>query len=592
MDGLSRETFQRCYQLLRRCEEFDELESLRVVFGSAELAPFRDRLPEGNNIRERIERAVDFLMRQRLSDGRSALVLFLAELRDRYDPQDERHPLLEELRGIVERELGSEDVPDGQPFAYVLAPHDDHESHGVVKLIMDAARAAHVTPLVDTPRGADNIKYFLKADIVVVLVVPGDPELMFSCSLAMLFARQILLLAYKRDHDQARAMLSGAKMLLCPLAPGYDDKFKQSIVDEIQRLRANPEEERLFHKALPEPLRNALRDPTRLAPAETHRAGQQQLDQIVEILAGLTRQVEQLQAGMTSNQSQQVDVLRSQLSDMIAEYRAAEVQVDKVRDALSAVVRDRDAVVQQIRVVARALESERTRISGPRNAVSQVFVPAALIVPGPPPPGSEAQRLQAERFVKAFYMDVTPVTNVEFARFVRETGYRTIYERSPEPQERTWRQPEGPGSSTEGREDHPVVWVCREDALAYAKWAGRRLPTRLEWERAMRGVAGYTWPWGEEFDLARCNLESTGTTPVAAYPTGASPAGCLDMIGNVWEWLADELPDGRLMLMGGSWAEPVQKMRVGYKQLIVCGDGADGATGFRCAMDVPEPDSR
>jgi formylglycine-generating enzyme len=192
--------------------------------------------------------------------------------------------------------------------------------------------------------------------------------------------------------------------------------------------------------------------------------------------------------------------------------------------------------------------------------------------------------------VEGFWIDPHPVTNAEFCRFVRATGYVTASERAPDPAMypdadpaflvpgslvftkpdgpvdlrdyrawwayipgADWRHPEGPESHIENRPDHPVVHVTFEDVTAYAAWAGKALPTEAEWEFAARGgLLDATYAWGEEFapggramaniwqgrfpweNLADDGYE--GTSPVGAFP--ANGYGLYDMIGNVWEWTA------------------------------------------------------
>ncbi len=197
--------------------------------------------------------------------------------------------------------------------------------------------------------------------------------------------------------------------------------------------------------------------------------------------------------------------------------------------------------------------------------------------------------------VDGFFIDATELTNADFARFVEATGYVTTAER-PAPETNApgslvftktatrvplddwsqwwrwqpgacWRRPQGPGSSIEGRERFPVVHLSWDDAAAYAKWAGKRLPTEAEWELAARGgLAGKRFAWGDELAPggdARANtwqgdfptLDTAtdghaGLAPVGSYaPNGY---GLYDVAGNAWEWVADWYrPDAYVALAAG-----------------------------------------
>ena len=134
-------------------------------------------------------------------------------------------------------------------------------------------------------------------------------------------------------------------------------------------------------------------------------------------------------------------------------------------------------------------------------------------------------------YLDAFYIDKYEVTNAEYARFLDATG------RTPPVfwNDELYNQPR-----------QAVMAVSWEDAAAYARWAGKRLPTEAEWEKAARGTDGRFWPWGNEWDPSKLNANDVGavdgyvyTAPVGSYPQGASPYGVQDMAGNVWEWVAD-----------------------------------------------------
>jgi len=195
--------------------------------------------------------------------------------------------------------------------------------------------------------------------------------------------------------------------------------------------------------------------------------------------------------------------------------------------------------------------------------------------------------------VPSFYMDKTEVTNGQFKQFLDATGYRP---RWPENFLKHWQN----GTYPEGTERHPVVWVSLEDAKAYAKWAGKRLPTEEEWQKAAQGTDGRTWPWGNIFDPAKANIDSPNTKPVGSYPQGASPYGCLDMAGNVWEWTDSFATDGYhdfSWLRGGSFF--LAKGSLWYMQggpianyqrvkfwMMTPALNRCGTVGFRCAKDA------
>jgi len=209
--------------------------------------------------------------------------------------------------------------------------------------------------------------------------------------------------------------------------------------------------------------------------------------------------------------------------------------------------------------------------------------------------------------VGAFYVDVTEVTNARFARFVEATGWVTQAERIghgwrwndrdkrwTELPGAQWRHPRGAGSAI--RLDHPVTQVSYEDAQAYATWAGKRLPTEAEWEKAARGTDGRMYPWGNDWK-AVANVNSRGTAAAASHPGDRSPYGVMDMAGNVSEWTTSLNPgDARYapprelageafhMVRGAGWDCFPANLR------CPCVLGTPIAytfyTGFRCVRDA------
>lgn len=237
----------------------------------------------------------------------------------------------------------------------------------------------------------------------------------------------------------------------------------------------------------------------------------------------------------------------------------------------------------------------QSKSEGDRNSTPASFPRMAWISGGTFQMGSNdfypEERPVHRVTVDGFWMDKYPVTNAEFRRFVEATGYVTLAERSPNPDDypgvelsmlvpgslvfhrsrhrvdlhnpslwwayvpgASWKHPEGPASSVDDREDHPVIHTAYEDAQAYTAWAGKALPTEAEWEFAARGgLEGMAYVWGDEFapsgelmantwqgEFPWQNLKNDGfegTSPVGSFP--ANGYGLYDMAGNVWEWISD-----------------------------------------------------
>lgn len=239
-------------------------------------------------------------------------------------------------------------------------------------------------------------------------------------------------------------------------------------------------------------------------------------------------------------------------------------------------------------------------------------------------PGLTRDALPVHRvYVEGFWMDATEVTNEEFAKFVETTGYATIAQRTPTKEEfptappenlvagstvftstrepvrlnnhyqwwryergASWRNPEGPQTNIKGREKYPVVQIAYGDAVAYAKWAGKRLPTEAEWEFAARGgLTGKLYAWGDDFRPHEKPIANTyqgkfpvkdtgrdgfaGIAPVASF--GANGYGLYDVGGNVWEWVSD-------------WYRPDY-----YAQLVKDGGVARNPQGPVSSHDPSEP---
>jgi len=232
----------------------------------------------------------------------------------------------------------------------------------------------------------------------------------------------------------------------------------------------------------------------------------------------------------------------------------------------------------------------------PKDGAAVVYVPAGEFLMGSADADKDVQtdeKTQHKVYLDGYWIYQTEVTVAQYRKFCQATGRQM----PPEPE---WKW----------QDTHPIVDVTWDDAAAYAAWAGAALPTEAQWEKAARGSDGRIYPWGNEWDGAKCvnsvgGNAPGGTKPVGGMPAGVSPYGCLDMAGNVWEWCADWYDAGYYknaparnptgpatgtmrVLRGGAWRYNYPDyFRAAYR-------GGDNPTsqnyyyiGFRCVLRSP-----
>jgi len=245
------------------------------------------------------------------------------------------------------------------------------------------------------------------------------------------------------------------------------------------------------------------------------------------------------------------------LPQAVAEHPGTGVASAAAEDA-----RRREAEHTQRREASEAFIAELEVIEG------MILVPAGTFLFGVDP---------REVFLDTFYVDSTPVTNAEYQRFVRETGYRP---------------PRYADDPQRNRPGQPVVGVSYADAQQYAKWAGKELPTEEQWEKAARGTDGRPFPWGN--DPPGVSDACFGLDPIDGAPSdvdkwlrNVSPFGAKDMSGNVWQWTTTRFRKGSeyQVVKGGSYNDPIEYLRLDFRLEAHPKDKCE-VIGFRCVRNV------
>lgn len=246
------------------------------------------------------------------------------------------------------------------------------------------------------------------------------------------------------------------------------------------------------------------------------------------------------------------------------DWDVIEDRLEEIQDSLSSLGAD-----ERAELFARVEESGNGLGPGLAPAPAVTEIEGMVLVPGGPFLFGEKNETVE---IEAFYIDIFPVTNEDYGRFIEERGYRP------------------PKFWAENRlkdPNAPVVGVSWYDAEKYAEWAGKKLPSNEQWEKAARGLEGRLYPWGNEIAEGVANYghmeEQDRVAPVDAHADNRSVFGARDMAGNVWEWTRDwdKIEIDMKIIRGGSWADPPQFLRCDRHLYANPKDKYDNI-GFRC----------
>lgn len=259
---------------------------------------------------------------------------------------------------------------------------------------------------------------------------------------------------------------------------------------------------------------------------------------------------------------------------------------------------------------------EPSSVTNAKDGSQLLLVKAGSFVMGGDSHPSESPRRTVE--LPGFYIGKYDVTNDQFAAFIKATGYVTEAEKKGSAEViRTnkakgahwvsvkganWRHPNGPQS--EATSHFPVVSVTLADAQEYCRWAGVRLPSEQEWEKAARGSDARVFPWGDKWKPENCRNSAGlglgaigGTAPVGTFLQGASPCGSLDMAGNVFQWVSTTYAAypgstytserfGKSVIRGGAWSSDDVNYYRCSRRTVADAHLANSAIGFRVVKDI------
>ena len=249
------------------------------------------------------------------------------------------------------------------------------------------------------------------------------------------------------------------------------------------------------------------------------------------------------------------------------------------------------AVVSMTAIIAGlfyAVKAHRSQEFAGKDGAPAVFIPAGKFIMG-----DDEEAPRREIYLDAFYLDRYEVTTARYAKFLQATGGVN-------------KPAEPPQGNVNGAGDLAVVGVDWQDADDYCRWAGKRLPTEAEWEKAARGGDGRKYPWGSDeatsvhARFAAVGRDAAGVAAVGKHPKGMGPFGNYDLAGNAWEWVADwyapgfsraqlQNPKGPAtgtskVLRGGGWSDPVERITT-TKRMYASPEQRAEDIGFRCASD-------